>query len=147
MAGISYAPSSVADLGVSGLALSSAAPSTLGRSVVAQQSGAGGTATATTTTATGSGYSFATPSEAFTADEDGGIYADARFAQPAAHQAQGQAIERYVDETDGASSSAQAGGGVIDEMNLPYSDEEMDFNSDGSSTLDGFEEVDGDEAT
>ncbi|KAK4155795.1 hypothetical protein C8A00DRAFT_13171 [Chaetomidium leptoderma] len=109
-----------------------------GRSLQVQQSNA---AAATNSTADGGGRSsWATPSESFTAaDDDESVYADARFAQPAPHQAQGQAIERYVNEADD--------GGL---PGMEYdSDEEMDFGSDdddGSSTLDGFEEVDAEEA-
>jgi hypothetical protein len=97
---------------------------TVGRSLQVQESGASSSVSGAPT-----------PSEAFTADgEDEGGYVDARFAQPAGHQAQGVAIEVYMDE-------AEEEGGGFD------SDEEMDFGSDdGSSTLDGFEEIDGDEA-
>jgi hypothetical protein len=75
--------------------------------------------------------------------EEEGMYADARYAQPAAHQAQGQAIERYVDEAEEGSTAAAAG-----EMEWG-SDGEMEFEldeDDGSSTLDGFEEVEMEEA-
>ncbi|KAL2133088.1 hypothetical protein VTI74DRAFT_2956 [Chaetomium olivicolor] len=144
MDGVSYPPSmaasTVADLGVGALALSGKT-STAGRSVAVQQSGASAAAATTTIQ---SRASFATPSEAFSADVEDGVYADARFAQPAAHQAQGQAIERYVDEADERRSSAQAP--VPDPDGMTYSDEEMEFESDGSSTLDGFEEIDADEA-
>jgi hypothetical protein len=60
-------------------------------------------------------------------EEEEGMYLDARLAQPAGHQAQGVAVEREL-------------------VGIEYdSDEEMDFGSDGSSTLDGFEEVDAEE--
>ena len=97
---------------------------TAGRSVQVQESGASSSSVS----------GAPTPSEGFTADgEEEGGYADARFAQPAGHQAQGAAIETYVDE-------AEEGAGCD-------SYDEMDFGSDdGSSTLDGFEEIDGEEA-
>jgi hypothetical protein len=143
-----YAPSTIAppasDLGVGKLSLGTGAMTmtgtsagTVGRSLAVQQSGVG------TSVSGGSGV---TPgSEAFTVDtaEEEGMYADARYAQPAAHQAQGEAIERYVDE---AEAEGEGGGSGMD-FDLS-DDDEMDFGSDddGSSTLDGFEEVDVDEA-
>ncbi|KAK4126222.1 hypothetical protein N657DRAFT_679194 [Parathielavia appendiculata] len=142
-----YGPSTISapsDLGFGGLSLGNG---TAGRSLAVQQSGAG---TATTS------VSGVTPrSEAFTMDaaEDEGMYADARYAQPAAHQAQGMAIEQYVNEAE-MEVEAEAGDGdwngeVQGGMELSLSgDEEMDFGSDddGGSTLDEFEEVDADEA-
>lgn len=134
------------DLGVGALSLGTGTTGTAGRSLHVQESRAAPTASTSVT----QGRSMVTPSEAFTADvDDDGAYVDARFAQPAAHQAQGQAIERYVDEPEeegeGSTSGAGAGGG--DGMMDLDSDEEIDFGSDdGSSTLDGFEEVDIEEA-
>ncbi|KAK4146840.1 uncharacterized protein C8A04DRAFT_34722 [Dichotomopilus funicola] len=126
---------------------------TAGRSVDVQHSGTE-TSTATTSKTTGRS-SLATPSEgAFTAgDEEDRMYADARYAQPAAHQAQGQAIEQYVHEVDGESreggSKKSAGGDSEDDGELVWDSDEMevdlgldDEDDDGSSTLDGFEEVD-----
>ncbi|KAK3307079.1 uncharacterized protein B0T15DRAFT_164023 [Chaetomium strumarium] len=109
---------------------------TVGRSIAVQRSS--------------NSRSVATPSGSLATDEDG-MYADARYAQPAAHQPQGQAIEQYVNgvEADhGAAAAATTsqdrdGHGV--DLDLE-SDEEMDWRSDGSSTLDGFEEVDAQEA-
>jgi hypothetical protein len=111
---------------------------TVGRSVAPQRS-----ATPTTTLGAVIVRSDVPPSESFATDDDG-MYADARYAQPAAHQPQGQAIERYVDEMDvfnGAAATSQQG----EEMHLDLdsdSDEEMDWGSEGSSTLDEFDEVD-----
>ncbi len=70
-------------------------------------------------------------------EEEEGMYRDARYVVPAGHQAQGAAVERYVEEVE---MEVDGGEGEDDE-------EEMDFDgsSDGSSTLDGFEEIDGDE--
>ena len=106
--------SNVSDLGVGVLSLGSTATSdTAGRSLAAQGSGQ-----ATTTTA----GSLVMVEE----EEEEGMYRDARYVLPAGHQAQGAAVERYVEEVE-------------------EEDEEMDFGSDGSSTLDGFEEIDGDD--
>ncbi|KAK4043410.1 hypothetical protein C8A01DRAFT_43719 [Parachaetomium inaequale] len=114
-----------------------------GRSLHVQQSGA----SAATASSFTEGRSGATPSESFTAGgmEEEGMYADARYAQPAAHQAQGQAIERYVDEAEEEAGEGTAAAGEMEWQ----SDEEMEFelgDDDGSSTLDGFEEVDMEEA-
>ncbi|KAK4238848.1 hypothetical protein C8A03DRAFT_14718 [Achaetomium macrosporum] len=137
------------DLGMAALELQSAPgegdadgeSATVGRSVAVQRS-----ITTTGGATETSSYGGATPSESFATDD--GMYADARYAQPAAHQPQGQAIEQYMDEVeagDGASSSLGGAGGEGIDLDLD-SDEEMDWGSDGSSTLDGFEEVDADEA-
>ncbi|KAL2189650.1 hypothetical protein L209DRAFT_677279 [Thermothelomyces heterothallicus CBS 203.75] len=140
-----FAPS---DLGVGGLRLGSertaewvsataaATPSPAGRSVDVQRSGAG----TSTDAGFGPSRSGATASGSFTAGdvEMEGTYVDARYAQPAAHQAQGQAIEMYVDEVAGADATPGSVGG--------FSDEELELDlDDGSSTLDGFEEVDAEE--
>ncbi|AEO66913.1 uncharacterized protein THITE_2045585 [Thermothielavioides terrestris NRRL 8126] len=148
-----YAASTVApsDLGIGALALGSdaggsgtaaaAAVAERGVSLDVQRSGLSVT---DTTGRSGGGVA---PSEAFTA-EDGDVedmYAAARFAQPAAHQPQGQAIEQYVAEADEEGSAVGgpgAGGGYGDEG----VEMEWDDSDDGSSTLYGFEEVDVGEA-
>lgn len=130
---------------------------TLARSVDAHRSGTA-TTVAGGAAGGGGGGSGARPpaplSESFTADysEDGGagagsgagagggggdVYAEARFAEPAEHQVQGLAIESYVQE---AEEEDEAGMGILgeDDDMLDLGD---DFSDDGSSTLDGFEEI------
>ncbi|KAL2023063.1 hypothetical protein VTK56DRAFT_3973 [Thermocarpiscus australiensis] len=84
-------------------------------------------------------------------------YNEARFAVPAAHQAQGQAIARYVEEEEeeGEEEEEEEGDdGEHVEVDLDLdldsdSDSDSDggetdgLSDDGSSTLDGFEEVEG----
>ncbi len=111
-----------------------------GRSLVAR-------GTSATATATG-GVGGAAPSVAMTDDEEG-MYAAARYAVPASHQPQGQAIEQYVEEME----EAFTGGRVMllatleeddEDAGMLYdSDEEMGF---GGASDDGFsmeEEEDG----
>lgn len=110
---------------------------TLARSMDAHRSGTA------TTVAGGGGHGARPPaslSESFTADYDeevgaGGVYTEARFAQPADHQVQGMAIERYVEE-EGQMDEAVA-------MQVDGDDDMLDFavSDDDSSTLDGFEEI------
>jgi hypothetical protein len=83
------------------------------------------------------------PSESFAADSrEDDDYADAMFAQPAEHQVHVMAIERYMEEEDMQEQR--------DAMDLDdnYADDmdDMGFydSDDGSSTLDGFEEIDAD---
>ena len=159
----------MSDLGVGVLSLGDG--ETLGRSVDVERSvGDDGSG------AMGGGKGGVTPSESFT--EGSSVYGEARFAQPAAHQAQGVAIEEYVLEgamgagsgsvsgesgTVGADDDDDAdmdGGGDGDNLGAG-SDEEMVFfansddsdddngdddDDDGSSTLDGFEEIEADDA-
>lgn len=150
--GYDYASTiALSDLGVGVLALGddedddhmmdgtvAASATAAGRSMRAHRSTTT-TAATTTTTTTGAARSGAAPSETFTADDGSSVYADARFAEPAAHQAQGQAIEQYVAEAEGSGAWM----GEDDEDGFAGdSDEEMGFSDDGSSTLDGFEELD-----
>ncbi|KAK4103697.1 hypothetical protein N658DRAFT_284413 [Parathielavia hyrcaniae] len=142
--------------GTSAAAAAAAAAAGKGGSLTVQRSvGVGSTATTTTVSVSVSGAP--TPrSEAFTMDaaEDEGMYAYARYAQPAAHQAQGMAIERYVNEAEGGSERGDVQEGEEEEeegevdwgMELDE-DEEVGFCSDDdeTATLDGFEEVDVDE--
>ncbi len=123
---------SISDLGVGVLSLGGTSHtvdgslSTVGRSVVVQGSGQA----TTRGTATGS--------MVIMEEEEEGMYRDARYVVPAGHQAQGLAVERYVEEVDMDKESEEE----------EEEEEEMDFDggsSDGSSTLDGFEEIDGDE--
>ncbi|KXX76103.1 hypothetical protein MMYC01_204828 [Madurella mycetomatis] len=110
---------------------------TLARSMDAHRSGTA------TTVAGGGGHGARPPaslSESFTADYDeeagaGGVYGEARFAQPADHQVQGMAIERYVEE--------ESQGDEAIAMQIDGDDDMLDFavSDDGSSTLDGFEEI------
>ncbi|EAQ88112.1 hypothetical protein CHGG_04731 [Chaetomium globosum CBS 148.51] len=130
--------------------MSSSTP-TAGRSLAAHRSG-----TATSGTMEGERSTRGatpTPSEAFTmgGEDEDGLYADARYAQPAGHQGQGLAIERYVDEVDGEGEGEGGGGGGdgfewdSDGMELDLdegSEDEDGDEDDGSSTLDGFEDVD-----
>ncbi|GAB1318897.1 hypothetical protein MFIFM68171_09107 [Madurella fahalii] len=85
----------------------------------------------------------APPSESFTADYDegvgaggdGGVYAEARFAQPADHQVQGLMLERYVEEeAHEDEATAMEIDGDADMVDFGVSD-------DDSSTLNGFEEI------
>ncbi|KAH6631770.1 hypothetical protein F5144DRAFT_231372 [Chaetomium tenue] len=149
------------DLGVGNLALSShnttssrtddwiMSTPTAGRSLAAHRSS--GTATSGTMDMEGSRGATPTPSESFTmaGEEEDGLYADARYAQPAGHQAQGLAIERYVDEVEG---EGEGGGGGVEEFAWDSDEMELDLDEgsadedededDGSSTLDGFEDLD-----
>ncbi|KAK3896820.1 hypothetical protein C8A05DRAFT_39629 [Staphylotrichum tortipilum] len=104
---------------------------TVGRSLMP---GGGTSATAN------EGNTGATSSATVTDDEEG-MYAAARYALPATHQAQGQAIEVYVEELEVAMAGVAVAGGVQeeeeDEMGVLYdSDEEMGF----EWTDDGFDE-------
>ncbi|KAL2200497.1 hypothetical protein P885DRAFT_27441 [Corynascus similis CBS 632.67] len=125
---------------VSSVVAGTTTEATGGRSLDVQRSGVGPSSTATSHTR---GRSEQTPSESFTAgglDEED-MYAEARYAQPAAHQAQGQAIVGYVDEAAEVAEAESA------PREGAYSDEDMELDlSGGSSTLDGFEEVDMEEA-
>ncbi|KAK3990122.1 hypothetical protein QBC44DRAFT_240099 [Cladorrhinum sp. PSN332] len=86
-------------------------------------------------------------SEQFTAVDDV-EFAEAAFAVPAEHQLQGQALARYVEDISSASSSSTSSASVIEDFGhhvegqegdmMAFSDEE----DDGTSTLDGFEELD-----
>ncbi|KAL1840704.1 hypothetical protein VTJ49DRAFT_199 [Mycothermus thermophilus] len=110
---------------------------TTGRSLVAQPSGP-----ATLTAGTTGSRSVV----ASTFGDDESVYAAARFEQPAEHQVQGQAIAQYVDEVggDGDDFMWEDDGEAGFDFDEDDNDEEVeDDGSDGSSTLDGFEEVDG----
>ncbi|KAK3294874.1 uncharacterized protein B0H64DRAFT_362504 [Chaetomium fimeti] len=114
------------------------------RSLAAQRSGTASTTAPASMTEGRSGGIAGTPSEAFTSgDDEDGLYTAARYAQPAGHQAQGVAIERYVDELEGEEKRAEG------EVEVGWDSDEMELDldsdsDDGSSTVDGFEDVGGD---
>jgi hypothetical protein len=129
-------------LGLGGLSLGGSGSGTAGRSLRVQESGASSGGVTEGRVGVVSVPSSLSASESFTVDDES-VYADARFSPPAAQQTQGQAIERYVDEAEAEDGRGPGGDG----MGELESDEEVEFGSDdGSSTLDGFEEIDFEEA-
>ncbi|KAK4165934.1 hypothetical protein QBC43DRAFT_207496 [Cladorrhinum sp. PSN259] len=131
------------DLGVSGLGLDDA---TVARSLSAQQS--------VSAVSDGPGPNtrrvVAAPSEISSEQftEDDIEYAEAAFNLPSAHQPQGQALARYVDGmSSSSSSSVTSSSSVVGEDFAHVPDQGGDMmqfsdDDDGTSTLDGFEELD-----
>ncbi|KAK3369110.1 hypothetical protein B0T24DRAFT_353428 [Lasiosphaeria ovina] len=99
-------------------------------------------------------------SETFSAND--AEYADAMFLVPAHHQAHGQALASYVEnygDHDAASQTTESATMTASDMEDGSSEEaqgdedmefffedDMDLSDDGSSTLDGFEDVGDDSA-
>lgn len=133
------------DFGMNGLDLDDA---TVARSVSAQQSVSAVTDGPGPNTTRVVAAPSEIASEQFTDDnDDDNDYAEAAFAQPAEHQAQGQALARYVEDVSSSSASSTTDFsdlGDFDAADHQQGEEDMmEFSDDdGTSTLDGYEELD-----